>query len=217
MEFFQNIAKEIEDLFLSKEKQERTMEAATNIGFYYKLDEFTVDLSKPIENFLVPVIGALFNKTDVETVKELDSNKYIGTWYEYSKFPNSFERGQTDIKARYYSDENGTLKVENSSLTENGNSKNIVGNLYLNKKEPGKLSVEFFKPFKGDYWVVHLADDYSYSVVTNPFKTLLWVLVRDLNFFKENPLEYEKIIEFLKSNNYNIDNLERTIHNDLTC
>lgn len=86
MEIFQNIADEIKELIFSKEKQDRTKEALTNIGFYYKLDEFTVDLSKPIENFIVPLIGTLLSKTDVETVKSLNKEKYFDEWYEYAKF-----------------------------------------------------------------------------------------------------------------------------------
>lgn len=113
--------------------------------------------------------------------------------------PNSFERGQTNIKAKYYEPEPGIYKVKNSSLTGSGDAKDITGDLFLNENEPGKLSVEFFKPFRGDYWILKVGDDYEYSVVTNPQKTLLWILVKDLKFFDENPLEYENIIEFLNS------------------
>jgi apolipoprotein D and lipocalin family protein len=38
--------------------------------------------------------------------------------------------------------------------------------------------VQFFWPFKGKYWIIDLADDYSYAVVGHPNKKYLWILSR---------------------------------------
>jgi apolipoprotein D and lipocalin family protein len=41
-----------------------------------------------------------------------------------------------------------------------------------------KLKVQFFWPFTGKYWIIDLADDYSYAVVSHPNKKYLWILSR---------------------------------------
>ena len=41
-----------------------------------------------------------------------------------------------------------------------------------------KLQVQFFWPFRGDYWVIELDDDYQYAVVGHPDRSYLWILSR---------------------------------------
>lgn len=43
---------------------------------------------------------------------------------------------------------------------------------------PGQLRVSFFGPFYGDYYILDLAPDYSYSVVGSSSPKYLWILSR---------------------------------------
>ncbi|MHB8054872.1 MAG: lipocalin family protein, partial [Candidatus Aminicenantales bacterium] len=49
--------------------------------------------------------------------------------------------------------------------------------------------VQFFWPFRGDYWIIELSDDYSHVVVGAPDRDYLWILARtpriDENLYKE--------------------------------
>jgi apolipoprotein D and lipocalin family protein len=46
--------------------------------------------------------------------------------------------------------------------------------------DPGnaRLKVSFFWPFRGDYWIIDLGQDYQYSVVGTPDRKYLWILSR---------------------------------------
>jgi len=48
----------------------------------------------------------------------------------------------------------------------------------VDKATGAKLKVSFFWPFRGDYWVVELGDDYEYAVVSAPSMKYLWILSR---------------------------------------
>jgi apolipoprotein D and lipocalin family protein len=41
------------------------------------------------------------------------------------------------------------------------------------------MKAQFIWPFKAGYWVVELADDYSYVVVGHPDKKYLFIMARD--------------------------------------
>jgi apolipoprotein D and lipocalin family protein len=41
-----------------------------------------------------------------------------------------------------------------------------------------KLDVQFVWPFKGKYWIIDLAKDYSYAMVGHPNRKYLWILSR---------------------------------------
>ena len=57
--------------------------------------------------------------------------------------------------------------------------KSITGKAWVPDKEyPGRLKVRFFWPFTGNYYIIDLADDYSYALVGDPSRKFLWILAR---------------------------------------
>jgi apolipoprotein D and lipocalin family protein len=69
------------------------------------------------------------------------------------------------------------------------------------------LEVQFFWPFRGKYWIIDLADDYSYAVVSHPNRRYLWILSRTP---KLNQEEYKNIISKLQQNAFDLTKLKIT-------
>ena len=63
-----------------------------------------------------------------------------------------------------------------------------------------KLKVRFFWPFTGDYWIVKLGENYSYSVVSDPQHKYLWILARSPVMDKAT---YNEISTWLDKNGWN--------------
>lgn len=115
---------------------------------------------------------------DLETVQYVDVEKYLGKWYEIAAFPQSFQKGCSCTTAEYSLNDNGSLKVVNSCNVE-GKRKTSTGKAFIKDKTTNaKLAVQFFWPFKGKYWIIELAEDYSYAVVGHPNREYLWILSR---------------------------------------
>ena len=72
-----------------------------------------------------------------------------------------------------------------------------------------KLRVQFFWPFRGDYWIIDLADDYSYAVVGTQNRKYLWVLARTTSL--DNAV-YQSIMNKIESLEFNINLLKMTSH-----
>lgn len=126
----------------------------------------------------VTAIAAANADEPLETVRYVDLKSYLGTWYEIASFPQIFERGCTHIKADYSINTDGSIRVENSCIKD-GKPKTTVGKAIITDKQTNaKLSVQFFWPFKGKYWIIALAHDYSYAVVGHPNRKYLWILGR---------------------------------------
>jgi apolipoprotein D and lipocalin family protein len=70
-----------------------------------------------------------------------------------------------------------------------------------------KLKVMFAWPFEGDYWVLRLSDDYSTAAVGSPDRQSLWILHREK---KMDEGEYQKLVESLKDDGFDVGRLERT-------
>lgn len=168
-----------------------------------------------IKLILIMSICFLFgcnNHKPLETVKSVDVNRYMGLWYEIATIPQSFQKGCYCTTAEYTLSEKGFVIVKNSCKKDsvNGPEKQIEGKAFIVKNTNNtKLKVQFFWPFRGKYWIIDLADDYSYAVVGHPNRKYLWILSRTPLMNEEI---YQQIIDRLKEKEYNTDLLVRTQH-----
>ena len=118
------------------------------------------------------------NDKPLATVQYVELDKYLGRWYEIAAFPQSFERGCSHTTANYGFNEDGSIKVVNTCIKD-GKIKIVEGRATVtDTKTNAKLNVQFFWPFKGKYWIIGLAHDYSYALVGHPNRKYLWILCR---------------------------------------
>lgn len=146
----------------------------------------------------------------VQAVSSVDLNKYAGKWYEIASYPQPFQKGCHCTTADYTLSEKGYVIVENRCNRDSlsGKQSYIKGKAFVVKNSGNaKLKVQFFWPFTGKYWIVDLADDYSYAVVSNPNKKYLWILSRTS---KLNDIAYRQILDRLQSKGFDLTKLKRT-------
>ena len=115
------------------------------------------------------------------TVASVDTERYLGRWYEIARLPNQFEKNCEGVTADYALREDGLISVINTCRLGalDGKKKVAKGRARIVDDETrAKLKVSFFGPFWGDYWVIGLAADYSLALVGEPAGRYLWVLSR---------------------------------------
>lgn len=114
---------------------------------------------------------------NVKTVSQVDVERYMGRWYEISSYPQWYEKGLTDVSA-FYTLKEKYVEVINSGY-KNGKLEEAHGIAHVVEGSgSAKLKVSFFRPFYGKYWIVDLAEDYSWVVVSNPNRSTLWIMCR---------------------------------------
>ena len=114
-------------------------------------------------------------------VTEIEPARYVGTWYEIARLPNSFEEDCEGVTAQYAQRPDGKISVLNTCRagTPSGKARDANGVARIvDPTSNAKLKVGFFGPFEGDYWVLDRAEDYSWSIVGEPSGRFLWVLSR---------------------------------------
>ncbi|SEU11696.1 apolipoprotein D and lipocalin family protein/hypothetical protein [Draconibacterium orientale] len=119
---------------------------------------------------------------DNSVVKELDLQKYLGTWYEIARYDHRFEQGMVGVKANYSLRDDGKIRVVNSGYknTLDGEYSEAIGKAKIPdpENEPAKLKVSFFWIFYGDYYVLELDKDYQWAVIGSSSDKYLWILSR---------------------------------------
>jgi len=120
----------------------------------------------------------------VKTVKYVDVAQYLGLWYQIASYLNPFIGDLAGVTAEYTLNQDGTVKVENNGIVGglDGTPVMIEGVArVVDAKTNAKLAVsfpDFGITQESEYWIIELAEDYSYAVVTNSKRTSLFILNR---------------------------------------
>ncbi|KAI3513856.1 hypothetical protein L1887_12063 [Cichorium endivia] len=159
-------------------------------------------------------------KKEMEVVKGIDLQRYMGRWYEIASIPSRNQpKNGTDTRATYTLKDDGTVHVLNETWSD-GKRGFIEGSAYKadSTSDEAKLKVKFYLPpflpiipVVGDYWVLYLDEDYQYALIGQPSKKNLWILCRQNHLEEEI---YEQLIEKAKGEGYDVSKLKKTTHTD---
>ena len=147
----------------------------------------------------------------LQTVSHVDVNRYMGKWYEIASFPQWFQKNCSAVSATYALRKDGDVDVLNEcrDKTLDGKLRSAKGKAWIvDRASNAKLKVRFFWPFSGDYWIIDLGAEYQYAVVGHPKRNYLWILSRSRQM---DPAEYDKILERLKQQHYDVTRLNKTL------
>ena len=147
---------------------------------------------------------------ELKVVPYVDLFRYMGKWYEIALYPNWFEEGCFRSTAFYEKLKDGKIKVTNQCRMDgpSGKLNEAIGIAKIvDSKTNAKLKVQFFWPFKGDYWIIDLDKDYQHAVISEPDRQYLWILSR-------SPTMNAKTLETLKTKildkGFDLNYLEKT-------
>lgn len=160
---------------------------------------------------LALLISAKTMAQPLQTVPKVDLERYCGKWYEIASYPQRFQKGCHCTTAEYTLTTKGYVIVENRCNRDSvtGKLSYIKGKAFVEKNSGNaRLLVQFFWPFKAKYWIIDLADDYSYAVVSHPGKNYLWILSRTP---KMDEAVYTQIIARLKEKGFDLSKLRVTV------
>ena len=158
--------------------------------FIFKSNPSPMQFKTAIILFLLAGLTSCSSQ-DLQTVPYVNLREYAGLWYDISHLPVFFMKGCECTTAEYTLTDKGYVKVLNrcrKGIPGKWNSINGKAFVVPNSGS-AKLKVQFFWPIKGDYWIIDLADDYSYAVVGDKSRKYLWILSRtpqmDRNIYDE--------------------------------
>jgi len=147
----------------------------------------------------------------LEVVPYVDLGRYVGTWYEIATIPQRFQKDCVGVTATYTVRDDGSIAVLNKcrKKTLDGEQKEVNGKAWIaDKKTNAKLKVQFFWPFKADYWIIELDADYQYAVVGHPGRGYLWILSRAPQMDESL---YQDLLQRIANKGYDLSRIKKTL------
>lgn len=161
---------------------------------------------------LITMSSSTSHSQVLQTVPSVDLKRYAGKWYEIASYPQRFQKGCHCTTAEYTITDKDYVIVENRCNKDSisGKESYIKGKAFVEPNSGNaKLKVQFFWPFRAKYWIIDLAEDYSYAVVSHPNRKYLWILSRSPKMSGE---VYQGILSRLKEKGFELQLLSVTKH-----
>jgi apolipoprotein D and lipocalin family protein len=150
-------------------------------------------------------------RAPLDVVAEIDLDRYVGRWYEIASFPQRFQAGCVATSANYTLRDDGRIRVENECRdgSFDGDLRRVEGVAWVAdpSESQARLKVQFFWPFRADYWVIELDPQYQWAVVGHPSRDYLWILARTRTL---DAGLYETILARIESQGYDLERLNET-------
>lgn len=149
-----------------------------------------------------------------QVVENVDIKRFMGDWYVISSIPTPFEKGvYNGLETYTWNEEKERIDVSFTYRKDgfNGPKKEITQKGWV--EDPvGKAhwKVQPLWPFKLDYLVIDLAEDYSYTTVGVPDKSYVWIMARRPTM---DPETYRKAVKRIEELGYKLDDLKKVPQN----
>lgn len=117
----------------------------------------------------------------LQTVDEVEIQRYMGRWFEVARYPAGFQRKcDKNTVAEYALGSNGTVRIENRCTAADGSIICARGTARVrDRRTNAKFKVKFSPLMPAaDYWIIDLDRAYRWAVVGEPKRRYLWILSR---------------------------------------
>lgn len=120
-----------------------------------------------------------------QTVESVDVERYMGKWYEIASYPQFFSQECNCTTAEYRLLDNGNVGVVNTcNLFTTGGPVSVANGtaVPVEGANGSRLTVSFLPnntgSMNGNYWILELDEEYTYAVVSGPFRSTWFLLSR---------------------------------------
>ena len=146
---------------------------------------------------------------EMPTVDYVDLDRFMGDWYVIANIPTFLEKGAHNAVETYSRNDDGTIATRFTYLKNgfDGKRKEYFPKGFVTDEKSNAIwGMRFVWPFKADYRIVYLEEDYSITMIGRQKRDFLWIMAREPQI---SPADYARLIEFAASLGYKTDAIER--------
>ena len=145
----------------------------------------------------------------MDTVSYVDLKRFMGDWYVVANIPTFVEKGAHNPVERYKLNPDGTIATTftfNKDAFDGPLKTFHPKGFVLDKETNARWGMQFIWPFKGDFRIIYLDDDYQTTVIGRAKRDYVWVMSRTPEL---SDAELDKMRAFVESVGYDPSKLER--------
>lgn len=171
---------------------------------------FAMNISKFISSLLLlPLLSLLIacgeqNMKPIKTVEYVDLDRFMGDWYVIANIPTFIETDAVNAIETYAMNEDGTIATTFTfhEETPDGERKEYNPTGFIVDKESNALwDMKFIWPFKAEYRVIYLDDEYQVTIIGRSKRDYVWLMAREPTIDNKT---FEELLNYLAVQGYDI-------------
>jgi apolipoprotein D and lipocalin family protein len=145
----------------------------------------------------------------IRTVEHVDLKRFMGNWYVIASIPTRLEKGVYNGIESYRLAEDGTVETTFTFRKGafDGPVKTYRPRGFVRDSESNAVwDMQFFWPFKAEYRIVYLNDDYTQTVIGRTKRDYLWIMARDHSIPQA---DYDRLLRFVADLGYDVSRVQK--------
>ena len=145
----------------------------------------------------------------INTVDQVDLKRFMGDWYVIANIPTFIEEGAHNAVESYQLNEDGsiatTFTFHEGSFDGEVKTYRPTG-FIVDTQSNAIWDMQFIWPFKADYRVIYLNDDYSQTVIGRVKRDYVWIMARTPSIPQE---DFQQLLKQLALQGYDISLIKK--------
>jgi apolipoprotein D and lipocalin family protein len=148
----------------------------------------------------------------IYTVDRVDLERFMGDWFVIASIPTFIEKEAYNAVESYRIGKDGSIATTFSFNKGDfdGPQKVYTPTGFVRDKGSNAVwDMQFVWPFKAEYRIVYLNDDYSQTVIGRSKRDYVWIMARTPTIPAD---DYDRILNFLDKEGYDLSDLRKVPH-----
>lgn len=153
--------------------------------------------------------GCAGGNGSLETVRQVDLERFMGDWYVIANIPTFLEKGAHNAVESYKLNDDGSISTTFVYRKNgfDGKEKRYNPKAFVTDKSSNAVwGMRFVWPVKADYRIVYLADDYSQTIIGRNKRDYVWLMARTPTI---DDADYARLSKMIDEMGYDISKLRR--------
>lgn len=153
--------------------------------------------------------GCQASRPPMETVEYVDLERFMGDWYVIANIPTFIEKEAFNAVESYSLESDGSIATTFTFRkgSFDGEEKVYKPRGFVVDEETNALwGMQFVWPFKGDFRIIYLADDYSSTVIGREKRDYVWLMARTPEMTED---DYKRALHVIQSAGYDMAELRQ--------
>ena len=158
---------------------------------------------------LVVLMSGCQTMKPIHTVEYVDLNRFMGDWYVIANIPTFIEKDAYNAIESYRLEDDGTVATTfrfNKGSMDGPFKEYHPRGFIRDAKSNAVWGMQFVWPFKAEYRIIFLSEDYKRTVIGRSKRDYVWIMAREPSITDD---EYDHIVNFLQEQGYDIGKLQK--------
>jgi len=158
-------------------------------------------------SFIAPALAE--ERPPIQTAEHVDLERFMGPWYVIANIPTFLEKKAYNPVESYALNKDGSIAT---TFTFNkgsfdGKKKTYTPRGFVrDKKSNAVWGMRFIWPFKADYRIVYVAEDYSLTMIGREKRDYVWIMARQPVISEQ---DYQRMLDLAVSQGYEVSKIQK--------